>query len=195
MLIQFGEDPDDGLLQSMGGAEEVVVQGGPFQVAPQRVDGVEFGAVFGQPEDEDVVFMLGEQIERCPGQVVGGVVQDEDDEPVAFGGQQVLEKGVEVDGVLLGIEEVVDLAGAVVQCTVDAQFAVGAGRRDLRPLAPEGPGLGQRGVEVNLRFVEEEEIEIVPPVERVFFRKASSAFFSSYSWGSCKCPMTCRGRR
>lgn len=97
--------------------------------------------------------------------------------PVRF--QELAQKLGELNGVLLRMEQVVDLAAAVVERPVDADLAVGPGGRDAGALTPEGPDLRQGRVEMNLRFIEEEEVEFVPVVERVFFRKASTAFFSS----------------
>ena len=179
MLVQVGEGLVDGRFESVGRAEEVVVQRALFQVAPEALDDVEFGAVGRKPDDPHVVLVLGQEVQRRPRNMVGGVVEHQDQEAVPLRLQQLPQEGVEPGGVLAGIDQVMDLAADPVQGAVDAEASVGAGRGHLGPLAAEDPDLGQRGVQVNFTLVEEQEVKAVPRVEHVFLRNAIRAFFSS----------------
>lgn len=125
-----------------------------------------------------MIFVFGQQIEGFPREVISGVVQRQDQPPVSVGFQELFKELVELGGVLLGMEQVVDLAGSVVQRPVHAELLVRAGGRYGGTDAPEGPHLRQGRVEMNLTLIEEEEVEVVPRVERVFFRKSKIAFFS-----------------
>ena len=142
-----------------------------------------------------MILVFGKEVEGRPRRMVRGVVEHQDRPPSALGPQETAEEFVEPSGVLPPMHEVVDLPALVVDRPVETALLVRPGRRDLGASPPEGPDLGQGRVEVNLTLVEEEEIEAALGIERAFFRKSRISFFSSYSCGSRRCPMTCRGRR
>jgi hypothetical protein len=73
------------------------------------------------------------------------------------------------------MNHVVDRAGLPVERAVHAELPVRAGGRHLGTDSPEHPHLGQLRVEMNLTFVEEEEIEGVARVDRVFLRRPRCA--------------------
>ena len=83
-----------------------------------------------------------------------------------------------------------NLAGAVIQCAIHAQLLVGPGSRHFSPLPAEAPDLRQRGMQVNLGFVKEQQVEVVLGFERAFFKNPMISFFSLYCCGSRRCPMT-----
>lgn len=195
MLIEFAKGFVDCLFEVFDCAEEIVVERALFQVSPKPFDGVEFRAVFGKPDDEDVILVFGENLKGGARDVVAGVVENKRDEAVALGIEQLLEELVKLGRVLLRVGQVVRLAAFVVERAIDANPFVGACGGHFRPHPPERPDFRQGRVEVNFTLVEEEQVEVVPPLKRVFFRNSMSSFFSLYSLGSCRCPMTCLGRR
>lgn len=178
MPVEMSERLVDGFLQLIYRAEEVVVECAALQVAPQPFNGVELRAVLRQPDDANVTFMFGQEIEGCGGGVVGGVVEGQDDQPVFLGLQELPKELVELEGVFLGMHQVVRLSRPVIERPVDAELLVGTGGRDLRPDPLKGPDLRQGRVEMNLTLVEEEEVEERVGFERAFFKKSKRAFFS-----------------
>lgn len=98
---------------------------------------------------------------------------------VRVGLQQLPEEVGELGRVLLRVHQIMALSGGPVQGPVDAAFLVGPGGRHPRTDPLEGPDLGQGRVEMNLTFVEVQQVERGLGFEGAFFKKSSRAFFSS----------------
>lgn len=188
--IEFGKGSDDCLFEVLYAAEEVVVEGALLEVSPQPFDGIQLRAILGKPDYQDVVFVLGQQIERGSGPMIGSMVQNQHHGALSLGLQKLAEELVELSSVLLGMDEIMHLPATVVECPIDAKPLVGTGSRHLGAAAAEAPDLGQGGVEINLTLVEEKQVKAVFGLECAFFKKAMISFFSLYSLGSRRCPMT-----
>ncbi len=181
MPVEFVECAVDGVFETFGIAEEIIVECRLLKVAPQPFDRVQFRAVDRQPDDKDVLFVLGEKVEHGSRAVIRRVVENQYQKTLPVGGEQLTEEAEKLLSVLLRMHQILRLAVAVVERSVNAQPAILSGGRHQRTLTPERPDLGQRRVEMNFTLVEEEEVEPGRGGQGVFFRKSRNAFFSSYS--------------
>lgn len=77
MLLQLTECFLNGCFQGFDLSEEVVVQSGSFQVAPEPFDQVQLRAVRRQPDYEDVVRVLSKQSPYGLRSMVAGIVNDQ----------------------------------------------------------------------------------------------------------------------
>jgi len=181
MLLKLCHRQVNGGFHGSRGSKEVVVESGTLQVAPQPFNGIELRAVLGQPDHERMRLMHRQEVQDLGGGVVGGIVQDQDQEVMVVALQQLAKEIRELRGVLLGVHQVVRLPAAPVEGPIDAAAFVGAGGWYLRANPSQRPHLGQGRVEVNLTLVEVQQVEVRLGANRVFFRKSSKAFFPSYS--------------
>lgn len=76
MAVEFTEHLDDGLFELLHVAEEVVVERAPLEVSPKAFECVEFRRVLREPDDEDMVLVLGQQVERRLRRVIARVVEE-----------------------------------------------------------------------------------------------------------------------
>ena len=181
MLLKLGHCLMDSLLHGGRCPKEVVVEAAAFEIAPEPFDGVQFRAVLGQPDHKDVCLVYGQEIQDLPRRMVRSVIQHQDQEPMTIGFHKLSKELGELRGVLLGMHHVVRLSTGPVEGAIDTPAFIGAGRWNDGANASQCPHFGQGRVEVNLTLVEVQQVEVRFGLDRVFFRKSSKAFFSSYS--------------
>ena len=104
--------------------------------------------------------MIVQQLTDLAGAVIAGVIEDEDQSPLGVGLQQLAQELGELPGILLGIYHVVRLACPEVDRPVNAQALIRARSRDDGANSSKCPDLGQGRVEMNLTFIEVEQIEV-----------------------------------
>src|SRR5439155_4844136 len=182
-LIEIREGVDDRALQRFHAAEEVVVERRALQVTPQPFDQIELGAVAGQPDYQYMVGVVLQQRQDGTRAVIAGVVDDQYELALAVELQQLPQEVLELLRVFPGVHQVVRLPGAVVHRAVDAQPLVDSGGGDDWPDSAQRPDLGQGRVEMNLTFVEVEQVKGCVRCTGPFFTNSRNAFLSSYSFG------------
>lgn len=156
-FVSMAVDPGDAVAkrghQVIDRPEQHVGQDGSFQMAPQPFDQVETRAVRRQPEDGDLIGMLGQERPHRLRVMETSVVADEANLPAGIGSQQDDQERDEVPAALGVGHRVGDPAGGIVDTPVNDLLLVLARGRNLGLLADRRPHAGQRRMTVNLHLV------------------------------------------
>ena len=162
----------DRLLQFLHRAEEVVVDGFGFEMAPVAFDEGELRGVGGVPDQAETGAVVRDETLYELGAMDAAVVQEDQELTAGIRPAQRLEVGHEAGGGLAPADMGMEAAGKGIERAEDGKAAVLPGGGHLRLPADQPPHAAQAGIEMELALVfKEEDVPVGVPVP--FFRAAS----------------------
>ncbi len=165
-----------------------------LEVQPEALDGIEKRTVFGQPDDQQAVFIQAQRRPNRVAMMVGRIVHHQNQVLTGILRQQMFDKSDEGIAVFVRGGEITDASAMPVICAKHVQVVGTAGCWDEFPVSTSHPTAPQRRMQTYGRFVHKEELGVGDGVERdVFFNQSIICAAVSCAGRSCKWLRSCFG--